>query len=195
MSEKKFTLIELLVVIAIIAILAALLLPALNAARNRTKNTMCLSHLRQIGQGAHSYASDNRDFLPPVPWNWDCGVGQKIWMFALFPYTGGTPKVIGTQYGYNKYGGIYTCPRDPYNVSSYKYGTYYWWPAVSQYFKKITQCAKPSQTIIVKDVSNTLHQDRNQFPRASRLYVDWHAKLPVTRSNTEENNAWGTVAN
>lgn len=195
MCEKKFTLIELLVVIAIIAILASILLPALSKARDRAKNMKCLSQLKQIGQAGHSYVSDNRDYLPPVPWNWDNGVGQKVWMFALFPYTGGTPKVIGNRNGYNKYGGVYSCPMDPNNLPWYNYGSYYWWPEVSRHFKKITQCAKPSKTIIVKDVVNSWHQGANQFPRACRLYMDWHVKLPVTRSNAEEGGAWGTVAN
>lgn len=66
-NEKKcniFTLIELLIVIAIIAILAGMLLPALNAARDKARAIACQSNLSQLGKGFIMYMDDQNGLLP-----------------------------------------------------------------------------------------------------------------------------------
>ena len=66
LNRMRFTLIELLVVIAIIAILAAILLPALNSARDRGRTIDCNSKLNSLGKANLMYAADNDDFFSPT---------------------------------------------------------------------------------------------------------------------------------
>jgi prepilin-type N-terminal cleavage/methylation domain-containing protein/prepilin-type processing-associated H-X9-DG protein len=65
LRHPGFTLIELLVVVSIIAILISILLPSLSSARRRSRATICLSNLRNLGQGWVMYANHNFDQLVP----------------------------------------------------------------------------------------------------------------------------------
>jgi len=62
--RKGFTLIELLVVIAIIAILAAILFPVFAQAREKARQTGCLSNVKQIGLGVQMYLQDYDEYVP-----------------------------------------------------------------------------------------------------------------------------------
>lgn len=121
----SFTLIELLVVIAIIAILAAMLLPALSAARERAKTASCVSLLKQQGTAVHMYTNDNEGFMPSQTYKHNAahiasnyirrtsdGVVKNDYAFSLIPggYMGEAVKEgIPTQQLIRRY---FLCPAD-----------------------------------------------------------------------------------
>ncbi|WP_428303720.1 DUF1559 domain-containing protein [Lacipirellula sp.] len=92
-SPKGFTLVELLVVIAIIGVLVALLLPAVQAAREAARRSSCTNNLRQIGLAALNYESANKAFplgrpkIYPTP-----GVNNTQWghLSRVLPYVEGS---------------------------------------------------------------------------------------------------------
>ena len=131
----SFTLIELLVVIAIIAILAAILLPALQSARERGRGASCINNLKQLGAACQSYSSDY-DGWAPSPFNRKTGasaVSPYMWTNAL-AYNGYIPATfasldraisngldeskVGSKYW--KETGILACPSTDMNNPSTK---------------------------------------------------------------------------
>lgn len=153
-GRGAFTLIELLVVIAIIAILAAVLLPVLEQAQLRSKTTVCLNNMRQLGLAVPMYGTDNSDEM--VFDNWDGGGEAKNgtsfagWLYtrqlvsngsgnpgAPFPglYTVRGNKTVPTAYttgalwDYVKNVGCYWCPLMNTNNTSTYYSQNVWKPS------------------------------------------------------------------
>lgn len=93
--RQGFTLIELLVVIAIIAILAAILFPIFARARDKGRQTACLTNLKQIGAASKSYNSDYNGVYVPAAGYWpEYGTSQAAswtfhsWVYCFKPYIG-----------------------------------------------------------------------------------------------------------
>jgi prepilin-type N-terminal cleavage/methylation domain-containing protein/prepilin-type processing-associated H-X9-DG protein len=150
MRRRGFTLIELLVVIAIIAILAAILFPVFARAREKARQTSCLSNVKQITLGILMYAQDYDERLL-IASNWqiivDGSVRGTAWHRALDPYINNDE--------------VFNCPSCPDDRDRLSYGWNYQefgeghsGGNLSKYpHTKLAVVQHPASTIITGDTS------------------------------------------
>jgi prepilin-type N-terminal cleavage/methylation domain-containing protein/prepilin-type processing-associated H-X9-DG protein len=174
--KKGFTLIELLVVIAIIAILAAILFPVFAKAREKARQTSCLSNIKQIALGILMYAQDYDERLPLAEnWGpqWTPPTPQdlrsdNIWMHHLI-------------YPYVKNWQIFTCPSTGYNTAnggcSYIWNHYDAWGRFHS-GQALAQVTEVASAPMVWDIPYSYPGAHNEGINVG--YVDGHGKWQRT---------------
>ncbi len=138
--KRGFTLIELLVVIAIIAILAAILFPVFARAREKARQTSCLSNQKQLALAWHMYVQDYDEWIPPysrMVWTGGSYYWGERWYEVLAPY------IKNTQ--------VFGCPSNPVYWIGYAYNGYYlrepaW--GQPQGASTLSEISKPAETIM-----------------------------------------------
>ncbi len=140
-QASAFTLIELLVVIAIIAILAAILFPVFATAREKARQSACLSNMKQIGIAYTQYEQDY-DELVPAGKSFATGAG---WAGQIYPYLKSTQ--------------VYLCPNDigPGDIISYAANSNlvgYTATPRSPIVANISQMTSPVRTVLLFEVTN-----------------------------------------
>jgi len=163
-SSRGFTLIELLVVIAIIAILAAILFPVFARAREKARQTQCVSNLKQIALGWMMYAGDYDETVMPVQAGFYPATDMVYYWWAGYDHGAGMLyEDRGLVYPYMRNSQIRTCPsflnelRGSLGLTGYGYNYDYlspidWW--TSQITPvSLASIGSPSETVAFADAA------------------------------------------
>lgn len=148
--RNAFTLIELLVVIAIIAILAAILFPVFARAREKARQSQCVSNLNQISKAFLAYASDYDQTMPTVAWAFrPTPPNAPLWTDMIYPYVKNDGVFKCSSEGKPEFGRTW---ETRFKLS---YGLNWFWgfPYTSSmdYVVQITRVVRPSAAILVLD--------------------------------------------
>ncbi len=164
MARRGFTLIELLVVIAIIAILAAILFPVFAKAREKARQSTCLSNVKQLTLGFMMYAQDYDEYIRsaylPMPesryWSW---------MFGIEPYV--------------KNDQVFACPSESWAVGwggkspspRLSYGMNYSYLGYSSAQYTLGQIKSPAETVLIADSGPHLLSSGTSISDSNTQYI------------------------
>jgi prepilin-type N-terminal cleavage/methylation domain-containing protein/prepilin-type processing-associated H-X9-DG protein len=192
MNRQAFTLIELLVVIAIIGVLAALLFPAMQAARERARQAQCSSNFRQLGLALMMYAGDNGDRLPPAA-DADNSSPARYWAGTNYI----TPRYLYPDY--LTFLKVWTCPGtggpsidDPANTGNDRACGYFYfagrkYPEFLQHFASTGKTGTPDRvTGIPNPQERVLMQDRVHYLSATLTWAQ-HGRGPLDVGSNPSN--------
>lgn len=144
-----FTLIELLVVIAIIAILAAILFPVFAQAREKARQTSCLSNAKQMGLAGIMYAQDYDEILPETGWQGPCS--DPVTGVATDTQYSGVASFPIASAPYIKNWSIFKCPSDSQFGGFNK-------PLSSCYERQLLEARIPGAYVGIKDVPDAMRK-------------------------------------